>query len=714
MSSGCGDVLTLEDLQKAKKHQTFEAEVITGKAGGAPGGANIDFATNAVTGQVQKTLPAVLRDAGFRPASFTFDTGGTLTTSDADIAVLWPGPGGDGQYYVWHGALPKVIPAASTPASTGGVSDTAWVPFGDITLREELADQTGGVGVGADMLGYNNRTVKNALDSISNISIKAMSDNDQYNAWPQGKVFSHQSRAFCLYNVGKSHSGDPLAVYQQISDDGVTWTRTAPRIVATDAELATWPQGVSAWGAGSDGANIWVAARFRKTSDESVSKIVLYKSTDGGSSYTKVLDPVPLYDTTTGKAPVLLHSFAVLPNGNIAFGYHFYDGEVGIVQFDPNNLASMTKSVMYTKAEMSNTPTYVEPTLRVYGTKVVGFLRSQNATLNPPIMWSSDDNCATFTKRTISGPPSQSPISLISYNGNTYVFYCGRYRNGNSVNKNNQSPVLTMRVATDADATGLLWEKFIEYPIAAVPGIYSDAGASGTGVQDVCVRGTRMICCLSANTGGNLEQAQVYAVSIDFGLYRDGKFFFTEDAFTNSTRATDFSRNYMYGQLNINNIGYTSAALRFNGTVVANVTTVSTTNDTLTFGGTGTTNQQTHFYRNGPGNAYQSVQANGTNHDLRATGGTLNMEVGSTATSSTNAAVRLDNSDNTVLIRNGNNNQAIKLQTSGTILVSANYQHPVNYQSGSQNIYMWVSGSQNMMYKKGAPPTTDSDGTILF
>ena len=30
----CGDVLSLEDLQTAKKHQIFEAEVITGKAGG--------------------------------------------------------------------------------------------------------------------------------------------------------------------------------------------------------------------------------------------------------------------------------------------------------------------------------------------------------------------------------------------------------------------------------------------------------------------------------------------------------------------------------------------------------------------------------------------------------------------------------------------------------------------------------------------------------
>lgn len=140
MSSGCGDVLSLEDLKTAKKHQTFEAEVITGKTDGLASGADIDYATNQVTGQVQKTLPAVLRDAGFRPASFTFTTGGNLTVNDADLAVLWPiSDGGDGQYYAWHGALPKTIPAGSTPATSGGVSDTAWKPIGDITLRSELA-----------------------------------------------------------------------------------------------------------------------------------------------------------------------------------------------------------------------------------------------------------------------------------------------------------------------------------------------------------------------------------------------------------------------------------------------------------------------------------------------------------------------------------------------------------------------------------------------
>jgi hypothetical protein len=142
--AGCGDVLSLEDLQTAKKHQIFEAEVITGKAGGVASGADIDYATNQVTGQTQKTMPAILRDLGFEPASFDFTSGGTLGTNDRNKAVLWPlASGGDGVWYYWEGVLPKVIPAASTPASTGGVSDGAWKPVGDVPLRSELASAVG-------------------------------------------------------------------------------------------------------------------------------------------------------------------------------------------------------------------------------------------------------------------------------------------------------------------------------------------------------------------------------------------------------------------------------------------------------------------------------------------------------------------------------------------------------------------------------------------
>nr|DAG23433.1 MAG TPA: tailspike protein [Caudoviricetes sp.] len=127
MSSGCGDVLSLADLQTAKKHQIFEAEVITGKSGGVAGGADIDYATNAVTGQTQKTLPAVLRDAGFTFADFDFSTGGTLSDADRISLVLWPeSSGGDGNYYQWLGVLPKTIPAMSSPGSSGGIGPAAW------------------------------------------------------------------------------------------------------------------------------------------------------------------------------------------------------------------------------------------------------------------------------------------------------------------------------------------------------------------------------------------------------------------------------------------------------------------------------------------------------------------------------------------------------------------------------------------------------------
>lgn len=169
----CGDVLSLEDLQTAKKHQIFEAEVITGRAGGVAGGASIDYAINQVTGQTQKTMPAILRDLGFEPASFDFTSGGTLGVNDRSKAVLWPlSSGGDGYWYYWEGALPKVIPASSTPASTGGVADGAWRPVGDVTLREDLAESNGSSLVGFIQSGTGSvpRTAQDKMRDI--ISIK--------------------------------------------------------------------------------------------------------------------------------------------------------------------------------------------------------------------------------------------------------------------------------------------------------------------------------------------------------------------------------------------------------------------------------------------------------------------------------------------------------------------------------------------------------------
>lgn len=141
MSSGCGDVLSLADLQTAKKHQIFEAEVITGKSGGAAGGADIDYATNQVTGQVQKTLPAVLRDAGFSPVSWDFSTGGALTVNDRDKVVYDPV---SKTWYSYAGTLPVVVPASFNPAGNAN-----WKPQTDPDLRDDLANVDGLALIGA-------------------------------------------------------------------------------------------------------------------------------------------------------------------------------------------------------------------------------------------------------------------------------------------------------------------------------------------------------------------------------------------------------------------------------------------------------------------------------------------------------------------------------------------------------------------------------------
>lgn len=79
----CEDVITLTDLENSKKHNTFEAEVITGKAGGLVGGANIDTATNAVTSQKQKTLPKILNDLESDIVAIEADAEVRITTAIA-------------------------------------------------------------------------------------------------------------------------------------------------------------------------------------------------------------------------------------------------------------------------------------------------------------------------------------------------------------------------------------------------------------------------------------------------------------------------------------------------------------------------------------------------------------------------------------------------------------------------------------------------------
>ena len=134
----CGDVLSLEDLQTAKKHQIFEAEVITGKAGGVAGGATISTATNPVTGQTQQTLPSILADLGFDVQPWTSSTGGVLASANQVFLNDTPGSLGLGDYYAWGGAFPKTVPAGTNPAlpTSGYIMRSS--RFAGVQAREAL------------------------------------------------------------------------------------------------------------------------------------------------------------------------------------------------------------------------------------------------------------------------------------------------------------------------------------------------------------------------------------------------------------------------------------------------------------------------------------------------------------------------------------------------------------------------------------------------
>ena len=71
----------------------------------------------------------------------TFTTGATINNPNEVLLNT-----ADGEYYKWTGSFasgPKVVPASSTPASTGGIGPGAWIGVGDASLRTALAANDG-------------------------------------------------------------------------------------------------------------------------------------------------------------------------------------------------------------------------------------------------------------------------------------------------------------------------------------------------------------------------------------------------------------------------------------------------------------------------------------------------------------------------------------------------------------------------------------------
>ena len=96
----------------------------------------------------------------------SFQDGANLTR--ADEALHWKLPDGNSEYYRWDGILPKDVPAGSTPDSTGGTGQGAWVAIGDASLRTDLASTSNGKG--SSLIAHGSGTVFDELNSRLPIS----------------------------------------------------------------------------------------------------------------------------------------------------------------------------------------------------------------------------------------------------------------------------------------------------------------------------------------------------------------------------------------------------------------------------------------------------------------------------------------------------------------------------------------------------------------
>jgi len=78
----------------------------------------------------------------------SFEDGATLTLPNQVLRYE-----ATGEYYRWDGSLPKIVLAASTPASSGGIGIGAWLSVGDASLRSGLADANQGAKLISDRFG---------------------------------------------------------------------------------------------------------------------------------------------------------------------------------------------------------------------------------------------------------------------------------------------------------------------------------------------------------------------------------------------------------------------------------------------------------------------------------------------------------------------------------------------------------------------------------
>ncbi|BEO02365.1 hypothetical protein SMQC13_00920 [Serratia marcescens] len=117
--------------------------------GGVDGPANKPLIDLASRTRYLKNLVEQLASSieNFQPID-SFEKGAELTNTSQALRLE-----SSGMFYGWRGPYPKVVPADSTPESTGGIGPRAWVYVHDLTLRSELISNAGSDLVGLPISG---------------------------------------------------------------------------------------------------------------------------------------------------------------------------------------------------------------------------------------------------------------------------------------------------------------------------------------------------------------------------------------------------------------------------------------------------------------------------------------------------------------------------------------------------------------------------------
>lgn len=121
---------------------------------------NLSELTNFAQARANLDVPSVgevdSKLSGFIDGTYTFSAGGSLASRND---FIWDEE--SKSWYYWSGTLPKEVPAASNPGSTGGIGAGAWNGVGDASLRAALA-----VSTGSALVGHEGHTVGQYLDGV--------------------------------------------------------------------------------------------------------------------------------------------------------------------------------------------------------------------------------------------------------------------------------------------------------------------------------------------------------------------------------------------------------------------------------------------------------------------------------------------------------------------------------------------------------------------